>query len=72
MGNMSNERPILRKHEIERTDTPQTINLTASYKKKYDRLANERGVQMSQHMRDVMYPEIDRVYRAEFPNEDAS
>ncbi len=45
---------------------PLSIMVHEEYKAKYDRLSAERKVRVAEHLRRVIYPEIDRVWAKEF------
>ena len=45
---------------------PLSIMVHGEYKEKYDKLSTERKVRIAEHLRRVIYPEIDRVWAKEF------
>lgn len=49
---------------------PLTINVSDTYKEKYDKLSVEKRVRVSEHLRLVVYPEIDRLWAKEFGGPD--
>lgn len=66
IGSMGN---VIKKPGRTRT-RPLTINVSDDYKEKYDRLSVERKVRVSEHLRQVVYPELDRLWLAEMGDAD--
>lgn len=50
-----------------KTKVPLSLTVDESYKSKYDKLSTDRQIKMAEHLRLVVYPEIDRLWAAEFP-----
>ncbi len=63
-GHMSDNDEIIRKRG-QGLGRPLSIMVHPDYKSKYDKLSTERKVRIAEHLRRVIYPEIDRVWAAE-------
>lgn len=48
----------------QRLDRPLTINVDDSYKALYDTL-NAKGIRVAEHLRRVIYPELERIQKLE-------
>lgn len=60
---MGNDFPLYKRGEGKLAHAV-TINIDRDYKAKYDKLTSEHQIRVAEHLRRVIYPELDRLFTA--------